>query len=157
MSSDQVGSGFRVIQQIELTIHLKGWIVSDVLEIERPLPGQGADLAAHLAPVAKVMISAVVRDVAGLVSRDSIFSALALWHYMVVVELSLFDKAATEVTGHNLPCVFCFRGGFSACSPDAAGDCSEQMRSGEYFLPYSDVASFPSFLPHGWIFERQIT
>ncbi|HYP29070.1 MAG TPA: hypothetical protein VE262_20335 [Blastocatellia bacterium] len=47
-------SGFRVIQQIELAIHLKGRVVSDVLEIERPLPGYGADLAAYLAPVLKV-------------------------------------------------------------------------------------------------------
>jgi len=97
-----VGLGFRVIQQIELAIHLKGRVVSDVLEIEGPLSGQGADLAAYLAPVLEVMIRAVIRDVAGLVGGDRVFSALALWHYVVVVELSLFDKAATEVTGHSL-------------------------------------------------------
>ena len=73
-----------------------------MLEIEGPLPGQGADLAPYSSPVSKVIIRAVVRDVAGLVRGDSIFSALALWHYMVMVELSLFDKATTEVTGHNV-------------------------------------------------------
>jgi len=88
---------------VKLSFLLVCGVISDVLEVESPLPGEGALLASNFTPVSEMTVCAVVFDVTRPMSRDGDSTALALWGNVVIVKLGARDETATEVAGHISP------------------------------------------------------